>query len=49
MKNLNFLVAAYMVIWGGLFLYLTFVSGQQRKLLQRLRRLEEFLKKKEKS
>ncbi len=46
MKNLIFLVVAYMVIWGGLFLYVIFVSGQQRKLSQRLRMLEELSKKK---
>lgn len=48
MKNLDFLVAAYLVIWGGLFLYLIFVSGQQRKLTQRIKMLEELLIKKEK-
>jgi CcmD family protein len=47
MKNLTFLVAAYMVIWGGLFFYLIFVSGQQRKLTQRVKVLEELLKEKE--
>ena len=46
MKNIEFLAIAYMVIWGGLFLYLAFVSGQQKRLSQRLRRLEELLEKK---
>ncbi len=48
MESLVFLVGAYMVIWGGLFLYLIFVSGQQRKLTQRVKVLEELLMKKEK-
>lgn len=47
MKNLIFLVAAYMIIWGGIFLYLMFVSGQQKKLTQRIKMLEELLKEKE--
>lgn len=47
MKNLIFLVVAYMVIWGGVFLYLMFVSGQQRKLTQRIKVLEELLREKE--
>ncbi len=46
MKNLNFLVAAYLFIWSGLFLYLLFISGRQKKLGQKLEMLEELLKKK---
>lgn len=47
MKNLNFLVAAYLLIWSGLFLYLVFISGQQKKLGQKLSMLEELIKKKD--
>ena len=48
MKNLNFLAAAYMFIWGGIFLYIMIVAGQQKKLLQKVETLEELLNKGEK-
>ncbi|VAX28303.1 hypothetical protein MNBD_NITROSPIRAE02-940 [hydrothermal vent metagenome] len=46
MKNLVFLVVAYMAVWAGLFSYLTYVSGQQRKLVRRLSRIEDLFKEK---
>lgn len=45
MKNLSYLAAAYMFIWGGLFLYIMIVAGQQKKLLQKVEMLDELLKK----
>ncbi|HEB74906.1 MAG TPA: CcmD family protein [Nitrospirae bacterium] len=47
MKNLVFLVAAYMAVWAGVFSYLAYVAGQQRRLVRRLSRLEERLKEKD--
>ncbi|NOZ26399.1 MAG: CcmD family protein [Nitrospirae bacterium] len=46
MKNLVFLVAAYMGVWAGVFSYLAYVSGQQKNLVRRLNRLEDALKEK---
>lgn len=46
MKNLVFLVVAYMAVWAGLFSYLTYVSGQQRKLVRRLNRIEDLFREK---
>ncbi len=47
MKNLVFLVVAYMAVWAGLFSYLTYVSGQQRKLVRRLNRIEDLFREKD--
>jgi len=47
MKNLVFLVVAYMAVWAGVFSYLAYVSGQQKKLVRRLSRLEGLLKEKD--
>ncbi|GMT47136.1 MAG: hypothetical protein IEMM0007_0702 [bacterium] len=47
MKNLVFLVVAYLAVWAGLFSYLTYVAGQQRKLVRRLNRLEDLFKEKD--
>ncbi len=43
MTNDMFLIAAYLVIWGGLFTYLLFTNGQQHKLAKRLQILEEIV------
>ncbi len=45
MKNIEFLAAAYMFIWGGIFLYITVIAGQQKKLLQKVEMLEELFNK----
>jgi len=41
MNSELFLIAAYMIIWGGLFGYVFFAAGQQRALAGRVRNLED--------
>jgi CcmD family protein len=43
MSNEIFLIAAYLIIWGGLFAYLFFANGQQHKLARRVAILEEIV------
>jgi CcmD family protein len=43
MNNSTFLVIAYLVIWGGIFVYLMYMGNQQRKLAGRVKDLETTL------
>lgn len=43
MNSELFLIAAYAIIWGGLFGYVFFAAGRQRVLTERVRTLEELI------
>ena len=43
MNSELFLIAAYAIIWGGLFGYVFFTAGRQRALIGRVRTLEELV------
>jgi len=43
MENLNYLFAAYSIIFGAIFLYVMFLWRRQANLDQKLRSLEEQL------
>ena len=43
MNSELFLIAAYAIIWGGLFGYILYTAGQQHILAGRVRILEELL------
>ena len=47
MSNEIFLIAAYFIIWCGLFAYLFFANGEQHKLARRVQVLEEILSEQE--
>lgn len=41
MENMAYLVAGYLVVWSGLFLYLVRIMAFQKGLMERLSTLEE--------
>ncbi|BCO08762.1 hypothetical protein GF1_11380 [Desulfolithobacter dissulfuricans] len=43
MNNEAFLIATYVIIWGGLFGYLLYANSQQHKLARRVASLEEMV------
>lgn len=43
MNSELFLIAAYAIIWGGLFGYVFFAAGRQQVLAERVRTLEELI------
>ena len=47
MERATYLILAYMVIWVGIAGYLTWLSGRQRKIGQRLEELTAQLKRQE--
>ncbi len=47
MSSELFLIAGYMVIWGGVFGYVFFAARQQHLLAARVQVLEELIKEKE--
>ncbi|WP_456385259.1 CcmD family protein [Desulfolithobacter sp.] len=47
MNNEAFLIATYVIIWGGLFGYLLYVNSQQDKLARKVASLEEMVRRRE--